>query len=102
MADLKAFPALCCTNLSFIQSFLHKPFRNRYASPRTNLPMLINLDPNLSQRYRLFCRDALDAEIGIAPAYNTRVKDNTHIQPPQCTFNNAYQLLWLPILTSKN
>jgi hypothetical protein len=59
------------------------------------------LDTNLSQRYRLLCEDFLNTEIRIAPAYSTRVRDNIHIWPTTCSFNNAYQLLQLPVLTTK-
>jgi hypothetical protein len=37
MTNLQAFPNLCHKIKLFIQSFLQKPFRNNYASLRTNL-----------------------------------------------------------------
>jgi hypothetical protein len=49
-------------------------------------------------RYRLLCQDILDTEVGIAPAYQTRNRDNIHVQSTNRTFHNAYQLLRLPAL----
>jgi hypothetical protein len=77
------------------------PFRNKYdASPRSILASLMHLDTNMSRRNKLLCRNILDAEIGVAPAYLTRTQDNVHIHPTIPIFNNAYQLLRLPSLTS--
>jgi hypothetical protein len=61
----------------------------------------MNVDTNMSRRYRILCRDILDTEMGIAPAYQTRTRDNIHISPMLQVFHNAYQALWLPSLTSK-
>jgi hypothetical protein len=36
-----------------------------------------------------------------APAYGTRIRDNIAISPSQRVFNNAYQTLRLPVITSK-
>ncbi len=55
----------------------------------------------MSRRNKLLCRSILDAEIWVPPAYQTRTGDNVHIRPTIPTFNNAYQLLCLPSLTSK-
>jgi hypothetical protein len=55
----------------------------------------------MSRRNKLLCRSILDADIGVAPAYQTRARDNVHIRPTVHTFNNAYQLLRLPFLRSK-
>ncbi len=103
MTVLPAFPTLCHIIKLFIQGFLHRPFWNKYASLKTNLTTLMNLDANLCRRYRLLCQGIFDTGIGIAPAYNIRVRDNilVNIRPIPRTFSNAYQLLWLPILTSK-
>jgi hypothetical protein len=65
------------------------------------LTTLMNLDTNMSHRYRLLCGEILDDEIGIAPAYQTRTRDNIHIRPTQRTFHNAYQVLRPPSLTYK-
>jgi hypothetical protein len=65
------------------------------------LTTLMNLDTNMSLRYRLLCREILDNEIGIAPTYQTRTRDNLHIRPTKRTFCNAYQVLRLPSLTYK-
>jgi hypothetical protein len=77
------------------------PYRNKYARPRTILATLIHMDINMSRRNKILCRNILDAEIGVAPAYRTRTRDNIHIHPTMPTFNNAYQLPRLPSLTSK-
>jgi hypothetical protein len=77
------------------------PFRQKFASPRSILALLLQLDTNMSRRYKLLCRSILDTEIQVAPAYQTRIRDNIHIRPTAHTFNNAYQLLRLPLLTSK-
>jgi hypothetical protein len=78
-----------------------KTFPNKYASSRTNLTTLMILDTNLSHCYRLFCHEILYNENGVALAYQTRIRDNIHIQPTLWTFHDAYQLLQLPSLTSK-
>jgi hypothetical protein len=77
------------------------PFRQKFASPQSILASLIQLDTNMSHRHKLVCRSILDTEIRVAPAYQTRIRDNIPIRPTIHTFNNAYQLLRLPLLTSK-
>jgi hypothetical protein len=47
------------------------------------------------------CRSILDTDIGVAPAYQTRARDNVHIRPTVPTLSNAYQVLRLPLLPSK-
>jgi hypothetical protein len=61
----------------------------------------MHLETNMSRRNKLLCRNILDAEIEVAPAYQMRTWDNVYICPTIPTFTNAYQLLWLPSLTSK-
>jgi hypothetical protein len=85
----------------FTRAFLQRPFHNKYSCPRTHLAALANLDTNLSRRYKLKCRELLDAAIEVAPAYCTRIKDNIAIRPSQKVFNNAYHVLRLPAITSK-
>jgi hypothetical protein len=85
----------------FAQVFQQMPFRHKFASPRSILATFIQLDTNMSRRNKILCRSILDAEIGVAPAYQTRARDNIHIRPTVHTFNNAYQLLRLPLLPSK-
>jgi hypothetical protein len=75
-----------------MQAFIQKPYHNKYASPRTNLATIINLDANLSRRYCLKCRELLDTSIGVAPAYQTRIRDGIAIPPSQPAFSNAYNL----------
>jgi hypothetical protein len=55
----------------------------------TKLTTVMNFDINLSQRYRLKCRELLDTSIGVAPAYHTKIRDEIAIHPDQRTFNNA-------------
>jgi hypothetical protein len=76
MNVLQAFPFLRHKIELFTQSFHHRPFRNKYVSPRTNLEMLMNLDPNYSHRYRLLCYEILDTEIRAVPAYKTSIRGN--------------------------
>jgi hypothetical protein len=77
------------------------PFRNKYANPRSTLASIMQLDTNMSRRNKLLCRSTLDGEIGVAPAYHTRIRDNIQIRPTTQVFNNAFHLLRLPSLTSK-
>jgi hypothetical protein len=67
--ELLAFPLLRHKIQTFVWSFRRKPFRNKYASPRTNLTTLMNLDTNLNHRYKLLCHEILDKEIRVAPVY---------------------------------
>jgi hypothetical protein len=76
-------------------------YHNKYVCPRTNLAILVNQVTNLSRRYRLKCRDLLDESIGVAPAYQTRIRDGIAIRPSQRAFTRAYNLLRLPLITSK-
>jgi hypothetical protein len=101
LASLAPYPALQHKLRLFTHAFLQQPFHNNYSCPRTILAALVNLDTNLSRRFKLKCREILDTSIGVAPAYRTRIKDNLAVRPTQRTFNNAYQVLRLPALTSK-
>ncbi len=101
LTTLQPYPALRHKLKLFAQDFQRMPFRNRYANPRSTLASMIQLDTNMSRRNKLLCRSILDAEIGVALAYHTRARDNVHIRPTTQTFNNAFQLLRLPSLTSK-
>jgi hypothetical protein len=101
LISLQDFTSLCHKLRLFAQAFQRMSFRNRYASPRSILATMIQLDTNVSCRNKLMCRSILDVDIGVAPAYQTRAQDNVHIRPTVPTFNNAYQLLRLPLLTSK-
>jgi hypothetical protein len=101
LTSLQDYPSLRHKMKLFSQAFRRMPFRQKFASPRSNLASLILLDTNMSRRYKLLCRSILDTEIKIAPAYQTRIRDNIHIRPTIHTFNDAYQLLRLPLLTSK-
>ncbi len=76
-------------------------YHNKFVCQRSNLAILINQDTNLSWRYRLKCRELLDEAIGVAPAYQTRIRDGIAIRPSQRAFTDAYNLLQLPLITSK-
>ncbi len=102
--SLTSHPSLQHKLSIFIRVFSQRPSHNKGdkdASPWTNLATLMTLDANVSQRYRLKCREILDNSIGVPPAYHTRIRDGIAIQPSQRMFNNACNLLWLPSLTSK-
>ncbi len=101
LTSLQDYPSLRHKLRLFAQAFQRMPIRNKYASPRSILDTMIRMDTNMSRRNKLICRSILDADIGVAPAYQTRARDNVHIRPSVPTFNNAYQLLRLPLLTSK-
>jgi hypothetical protein len=101
LTSLQPYPALRHKLKLFAQGFQKMPFRNRYANARLTLASMIQLDMNMSRRNKLLCRGILDDEIGVAPAYHTRARDNIHIRPTIQTFQNAFQLIRLPSLTSK-
>jgi hypothetical protein len=67
------YPALQHKLGIFERLFLQKAFRNKFASPHTNLVTLLQLNTNLSQKYRLKCWEILDTSIEVAPAYQTRI-----------------------------
>jgi hypothetical protein len=87
--SLQTYPSLQHKLRLFAQAFQRMPFRHKYASPRSILATLIQSDTNMSRRNKLLCRSILDADIGIAPAYQTGARDNVHIRPTIHTFNNA-------------
>ncbi len=101
MTAISQYPMLQHKVRIFVRDFSQQIYHNKYMCPRTNLALLINQDTNLSRRYRLRCRDLLDESIGVAPAYQTRIRDGIAICPGQRTFNSAYNLLHLPLITSK-
>jgi hypothetical protein len=101
LASLAPYPALQHKLKIFTRAFLQQPFHNKYSCPRTHLTAIMNLDTNLSRRYKLKCRELLDSAIEVAPAYRTRIRDNIAIRPSQRVFNNAYHALRLPVITSK-
>ncbi len=77
----------------FTRAFLQQPYHKKYASPQTNLAILMNLDINLSRRYCLEYCELLDTSIDVAPAYQNRIRDGIAIRPSQHAFKNAYNLL---------
>ncbi len=101
LASLAPYPALQHKIQLFTRAFLQQPFHNKYSCPRTNLTSIVNLDTNLSRRFKLKCREILDTSIGVAPAFRTRIRDNLAVRLTQRMFNNAYHVLRLPALTSK-
>jgi hypothetical protein len=101
MAGISQYPMLQHKIRTFVRAFSQQIYHNKFMCPRTNLAILINQDTNLSRRYRLKCRDLLDKSIRVAPAYQTRIRDGIAIRPSQRAFTNAYNLLRLPLITSK-
>jgi hypothetical protein len=99
--SLAPYPMLRHKLTLLVQALLRQPFHNKYSCPRTNLAILINLDINLSRRYRIKNREILDADIVVAPAFKTRIRDNLAVRPSQRDFTNAYNILRLPAITSK-
>jgi hypothetical protein len=69
--------------------------------PRTNLAILANQDTNLSRRYRLKGRELLNESIGVAPGYQTRIRDGIAICPNLRAFTSAYNLLHLALSLPK-
>ncbi len=94
-------PALQHKVRTFVRAFSKQMYYNKYVCPRTNLAILTNQDTNLSRQYRLKCRELLDESIGVAPAYQTRIRDGIAIRPNQRAFMHGYNLLRLPLITSK-
>jgi hypothetical protein len=101
LAYLTPYPAPQHKLQVFTRAFLNQPFHNKYSCPRTHLAALMNLDTNLSRRYKLKCPELLDSAIEVALAYRTRIRDNIAIRPSQRVFNNAYHALRLLVITSK-
>jgi hypothetical protein len=101
MTAISRYPALQHKVKTFVRAFSQQMYHNKYVCPRYNLAILVNQDTNLSRRYCLKCRDLLDESIGVAPAYQTRIRDGIAIRPGQRAFTSAYNLLHLPLITSK-
>jgi hypothetical protein len=101
LTALAPFPMLRHKLKALVQSLLKQPFHNKYSCPRSNLAILAKLDVNLSRRYRIKNREILDTDIGVAPAYQTRIRDGLAVRPSQRDFTNAYNILRLPTITSK-
>jgi hypothetical protein len=81
LTSLQPYPALCHKLTLFAQGFQRMHFRDRYASPRSTLASMMQLDTNMSRWNKLLCRSILDEEIKVAPAYHTRARDNIQIRP---------------------
>jgi hypothetical protein len=57
LTSLQPYPSLRHKMMLFAQSFQRMPFRNQYASPRSILASMIQLDTNMSRRNKLLCRN---------------------------------------------
>jgi hypothetical protein len=101
MTSLAPYPMLRHKLKTLVHSLLKQPFHNKYSCSRSNLALLTNLDVNLSRRYRIKNRELIDTAIGVAPAYQTRIRDGLAVRPSQKDFTNAYNILRLPAITSK-
>jgi exonuclease III len=64
------------------------------------LSYIMNKDTNISSYHRKTQRSKLDQQLKIAPAYNTRQRDNVYV-PEKNTFNQAYLVVNLPGMPSK-
>jgi hypothetical protein len=98
MNSLALYPMLQHKLKVLMQALLKQPF---HACPRSNMAILTSLDINLSRRYRIKNREILDIVIGVAPSYQTRIRDGLAVRPSQRNFTNAYNILRLPTITSK-
>jgi hypothetical protein len=101
LTSLAPYPMLRHKLKTLVQSLLKQPFHNKYSCPRSNLATLAKLDVNLSRRFRVKNRELLDTTIGVAPSYQTRIRDGLAVRPSQRDFTNAYSILRLPTITSK-
>jgi hypothetical protein len=101
MNSLSQYPTLQHKIRTFVRAFSQQPYHNKYLCSRTNLAILANQDTNLSRRYHLKWRKLLDESIGVAPAYQTRIRDGIAISPSQHAFTSIYNLLCLPLITSR-
>ncbi len=101
LTSLAPYPMLRHKLKALVHFLLKQPFHNKYSCPRSNLALLTNLDVNLSRRHRIKNRELLDTAIGVAPAYQTRIRDGLAVRPSQRDFTNAYNILHLPMITSK-
>jgi hypothetical protein len=89
LSSLAPYPMLQHKLKALVQSLFKQPFHNKYSS---NLAILTNLDINLSRRYRIKNRELLDTAIGVAPSYQTRIRDGLAVRPSQWDFTNAYSI----------
>lgn len=64
------------------------------------LARLLLKDNNISTTYRTLISKQLTEEIGTAPAYSTRERDNVYV-PDRDTFSRGYGVLSLPSIPSK-
>ncbi len=102
--DKLPYPLPCtpAQNQTFCQSLLstnisQQIYLPKIQSRRTHKP---RYQP-LSRQYQLKCRELLDEDIGVAPAYQTRIRDEMAIHPSQRAFTDAYNLPRLSLITSK-
>ena len=66
----------------------------------TTCSLLIYNERHLSQQHKKNCTDQLSRDIKMAPAYQTRIRDEVY-RPDSATFCDAYRVLQLPSLPSK-
>jgi hypothetical protein len=85
-----------------LQAIINKrpPTQDKWPIPTTPLTFLLNSPNNISTIYRKHAMKAATAQIGIAPAYLTRERDNVYV-PERRTFSAAYEVLNLPMMPSK-
>jgi hypothetical protein len=100
MVILQLFPVLQYKARISTRAFLQNPLQNKYTISK-QIQLLKTLDTNLIWWYFLKCQELCDTAMGIAPAYNIRIRDDINVQLSLQTFNHAYHPLWLLSLMSK-
>jgi len=76
------------------------PTRDKFSVATTGLATVMMKDNNISVFYKKMLMTSLTLEIGISPAYQTRERDNVYV-PEKTTFNSAFRVLELTLMTSK-
>jgi hypothetical protein len=76
------------------------PNRGKEQEVHTQATHLFQQDKNMSSFNKKALRKELDEKINIAPAYQTRIRDEVYV-PDGSTFKDAYKVLQLGMLSSK-
>ena len=76
------------------------PILNKYVCRMTSGALLVRGEKHLSQIHKKNISEQITKKIGIAPAYQTRIRDNVYV-PDKATFHAAYKVLELPWIPSK-
>ena len=76
------------------------PVHGKQILPVTSGALLVRGEKHLSVVYKKIIAEQLRAEIGTAPAYQTRIRDGVY-RPDKETFHAAYKVLDMPSIPSK-